>query len=215
MSGDGFRMEDYIDVAERLQEFRTKYPEGTLQQSDLQFIDFAGQSWVIYTAAAYRTPDDPRPAQGTAWEPVPGRTPFTRDSEVQNAETAAWGRAIVAVGAADTKRGGIASRQEVESRRADREADAGPMSTKTRGHLFALFTQKGPDSREEQLAGINQITGAEYASRGDMTEGHAQAVIKVLAKRPDKPKPPPTPAEESDAAWAEPPVAPPATGADA
>lgn len=183
------QMDDYIDVAERLQEFRAKYPEGTLQQVDVQFIDFAGGSWVIYTAAAYRTADDERPAHGTAWEPVPGRTPFTRDSELQNAETAAWGRAIVAVGAADTKRGGIASKQEVQHRQADRDVDTGPMTAKTRGQMFALFGQKGPDDKDEQLAGINQITGGGYESRGDLTEEHARAVIAVLRTRPDKPKP--------------------------
>jgi len=115
---------DYIDVAARIVEFRTKHPEGSLQQVTLEFKEVAGKWWVIYTAAAYRAPDDARPGIGTAWEPVPGKTSFTRDSELQNAETAAWGRAIVAALAADTKRG-IASAQEVRNRRADEEAPQG------------------------------------------------------------------------------------------
>ena len=106
---------DYIDVATRIVEFRTKYPEGSLQQVDVKFIDFAGKSWVVYTAAAYRTPDDPRPGMGTAWEPTPGPTNFTRDSELQNAETAAWGRAMVAALAVDTRKG-VASQEEVRNR---------------------------------------------------------------------------------------------------
>lgn len=106
---------DYIDVAARIVEFREQYPTGSLQQLDVQFLDFAGKSWVVYTAAAYRTPDDERPGHGTAWEPVPGPTNFTRDSELQNAETSAWGRALVAVLAADTKRG-VASANEVQAR---------------------------------------------------------------------------------------------------
>ena len=109
---------DYIDVAERIVEFRTKHPEGSLQQVTLDFREVAGGWWVVYTAAAYRTPEDPRPGIGTAWEPVPGKTNFTRDSELQNAETAAWGRAIVAALAADTKRG-IASAEEVRNRQPD------------------------------------------------------------------------------------------------
>lgn len=106
---------DYIDVATRIVEFRTKHPEGSLQQVDIKFIDFAGKSWVVYTAAAYRTPDDPRPGMGTAWEPTPGPTNYTRDSELQNAETAAWGRAMVAALAVDTKKG-VASSEEVRNR---------------------------------------------------------------------------------------------------
>jgi len=109
-----FDMSDYVDVAERLRLFKEKYPTGSLQCENLQFIDFAGKSWVVYTAAAYRTPDDIRPGHGTAWEPVPGSSSFKRDSEIMNAETSAWGRAILAILAADTKR--IASRDEVQNR---------------------------------------------------------------------------------------------------
>jgi hypothetical protein len=109
-----FSMDDYVDVAERLRIFSQKYPQGSLQQHSLQFIEFAGKSWVVYTAAAYRSPDDLTPGHGTAWEPVPGTSSFKRDSEVMNAETSAWGRAILAVLAADTKR--IASRDEVVNR---------------------------------------------------------------------------------------------------
>jgi hypothetical protein len=110
---------DYIDVATRIVEFREKFPTGSLQQLDLKFLDFAGKSWVVYTAAAYRTPDDARPGVGTAWEPVPGPTRFTKDSEVQNAETAAWGRAMVAALAVDTKQG-VASMQEVRNRQVEK-----------------------------------------------------------------------------------------------
>jgi hypothetical protein len=109
---------DYIDVATRIVEFREKYPDGRLRQKDVQFIDFAGKSWVVFTAEAWRTEDDPAPAHGTAWEPVPGPTQFTRDSELQNAETAAWGRAMVAALAVDTKKG-IASQEEVRNRGGD------------------------------------------------------------------------------------------------
>jgi hypothetical protein len=106
-------MDSYIDVSERIRKFKEVYPNGSLQQVSLQFIEFAGKSWVVYTAAAYRTPDDITPGHGTAWEPVPGKSNFTRDSEVQNVETSAWGRAIIAVLVAD---GGkrIASKQEVQ-----------------------------------------------------------------------------------------------------
>lgn len=107
---------DYIDVATRIVEFREKYPTGSLVQQNLEFVkDIGGKDWVVYTAAAYRTPDDVRPGVGTAWEPIPGATSFTRDSEVQNAETAAWGRAMVAALAVDTKKG-IASSEEVRNR---------------------------------------------------------------------------------------------------
>lgn len=113
------RNNDYNEVADRVREFREKYPTGSLQQLDLKFIEFDGRSWIVYTAAAYRTPDDPRPGVGTAWELVPGKTNFTRDSELQNAETAAWGRAMVAALAVDSKK--IASLDEVIKAEAARQ----------------------------------------------------------------------------------------------
>ena len=73
------------------------------------------KSFMVYAAAAYGSPEDKLPGVGYAWEPIPGPTNFTRDSELQNAETAAWGRAMVAKLAVDTKKG-IASSEEVRNR---------------------------------------------------------------------------------------------------
>lgn len=144
---------DYIDVATRIVEFREKHPEGSLQQHSLEFVNVNGKDWVVYTAAAYRTPDDIRPGMGTAWEPIPGPTNFTKDSEVQNAETAAWGRAMVAALAVDTKVG-VASLQEVRNRQVE-SAPARNWAVETaalqdRDSAVQLFnearTQKAPKS---------------------------------------------------------------------
>jgi hypothetical protein len=107
-------LDDYNTVPERMTEFFEKYPTGGFQ-SECQFTEIDGRWAAIVKASAYRTPDDPLPGNGLAFEFIPGTTTFTKDSELQNAETAAWGRAVVAVGAADTKKG-IASREEVRNR---------------------------------------------------------------------------------------------------
>jgi hypothetical protein len=57
------------------------------------------------------------PAIAVAAEPVIGSSSFTRNSEVMNAETSAWGRAIMAALAVDEPH--VASREEVENRRND------------------------------------------------------------------------------------------------
>jgi hypothetical protein len=85
-------------------------------QSEIRWTDHG----VVCIAWAYRTPDDQRPGIGHAYEPFPGKTPYTRDSEVQNAETSAWGRAIIALNF-DTKK--IASADEVRNRTAGGEPD--------------------------------------------------------------------------------------------
>lgn len=119
------RLGGYVDVAARMAEFRAKYPNGGLRPADITTpykIETVGdRTFIVVVAAAFRSPDDPIPGIGMAWEQFPGRTPYTRDSELQNAETSAWGRAIVATLAADTKK--IASAEEVRNRMADRDED--------------------------------------------------------------------------------------------
>ena len=123
-----FQLDDYVTVAERIEQFRAKHPEGCLRSTyKIELIPTPVKNedgtWttldrpvLVFVAEAYRTPDDPRPGVGTASEPIPGKTPYTKDSEFANGETSAWGRAIVAVLAADTRKG-VASRDEVQARR--------------------------------------------------------------------------------------------------
>lgn len=117
-------LSSYVDVAARIVEFRAKHPEGSLQPADLdepfQVREIAGQTFIVVVAAAYRSAEDTRPGIGMAYEPFPGQTPYTRNSELQNAETSAWGRAIVAALAADT-RAGVASADEVRNRSDERD----------------------------------------------------------------------------------------------
>ena len=93
-----YNLDGYVDVPTRIKLFMARHPEGSLQMDPPQFVEVEGKQWVIGRAYAYRTPDDLRPGIGTAWEIVPGTTPFTRGSELQNLETSAWGRAIGALG---------------------------------------------------------------------------------------------------------------------
>jgi hypothetical protein len=117
-----FDLGGYNTVPERIVEFREKYPHGALQPVNLErpyWIELIGEStFIVYAAAAYRTVGDALPGIGLAWEPFPGKTPYTKDSELQNAETSAWGRAIVAVLAADMRKG-IATAEDVSRRAAE------------------------------------------------------------------------------------------------
>lgn len=119
---------DYQTVAERIKIFREKYPNGCLRPADVEhpfrLVNVRDQAYVVVTAAAYRTPDDPAPGIGQAWEPVPGVTEFSLGSEIMVCETSAWGRAIIAVGAADSRR--VASADEVTSAAGRRAAVTSP-----------------------------------------------------------------------------------------
>lgn len=107
-----YDLKDYVTVAERLRVFMDRYPDGSMQLDPVEFREVEGKTWVIGRAYAYRTPDDPRPGMGTAWEQIPGTTPYTRNSEIQNLETSAWGRALAAIGIGIDK--GVATWEEVQ-----------------------------------------------------------------------------------------------------
>ena len=117
--------EGYNTVPERIVEFRARYPEGCLRPADparpFELVTVGASTFLVVVAAAFRDPADPTPGIGMAWEPVPGLTNFTRNSELQNAETSAWGRAIIAVGAADAKKG-VASAEDVRNRAEEQSA---------------------------------------------------------------------------------------------
>jgi len=193
----------YIDVAERIAEFRTRYPEGSLQPVDpatpYRIETIGDRTFIVYVAAAYRHPDDKRPGIGVAWEPYPGLTPYTRNSELMNAETSAWGRAIVAVLAADAKRG-IASLEEVRNRQAEREQPAQNQSSGrsqaassmvTRSMLSRLgqqFAALGVTDPATGLEAIRLLIGAQVSSTRELTGEQAARLIEVLdqfLKQPD------------------------------
>lgn len=114
--------EDYIDVAERLRAWYEAYPNGRIETSILAHTD----NRVTVKALAYRgdfaevDPKDrpynyeERPAGiGHASMAIPGSTPYTRGSELENCETSAVGRALVMAGL-PAKR--VASNDEIRAK---------------------------------------------------------------------------------------------------
>jgi hypothetical protein len=93
-----------------------------------------------------------------------GKTPYTRDSELQNAETSAIGRAIIMVGASDAKK--VASANEVRNRQAP---DHGLLLVEVEGLLGSAaddlldkdkareFAAKGVAEAEATIARIREL----------------------------------------------------------
>ena len=111
-----FVMDDYVDVAERIRLAKELYPELSFQTMEDSVVTIGQATFVRVKVALYRDPADARPAICIAWEPLPGKTPYTRDSEAMNAETSAMGRCCIAIGIPSKK---IASKDEMKARLAD------------------------------------------------------------------------------------------------
>ncbi|HLL74347.1 MAG TPA: hypothetical protein VK421_03710 [Pyrinomonadaceae bacterium] len=104
------RFEDYVPVAERLERFYERYPEGRITTAIVQHDLETG--FVLMRAEVYRTPDDAQPAAtGHAFE-VRGESYVNKTSYIENAETSSVGRALAMLGF-EVKRG-IASREELQ-----------------------------------------------------------------------------------------------------
>jgi hypothetical protein len=187
----------YEEVPDRIARFIEKYPDGRLTGSH-QVIEVGGNILVEYIAHAYRDAEDMQPGRGVTWEPYPGRTPYTKDSEVENAETSAWGRALAAIGFTGKK---IATAEEVaaaQSRRGEGTAiprgntrSGGKPSDAQLGFLKKLLVEKKPSL--DQLTVILGKIGAEGVDPNvagwsqSLTagkEGTASLLITYLKEQP-------------------------------
>lgn len=107
-------LSNYVDVATRIKLLTEKYPCASINCSKPVVVNIDSHTFIEVTAHIACNDDYGRTAVATAWEPFPGKTPYTRDSEMMNAETSAIGRAIGALGIGLT--GSMASQNEVANR---------------------------------------------------------------------------------------------------
>lgn len=132
MSGKEFDLGDYVQVKDRIAKFYELYGNGRLVTSQVLLTkEPDDKPRVLVEAKAYRNPEDPLPGVGWSWLELPGKSPYTNGSEVENAETSAWGRAIAALGVLTEF--SIASRQEVRDKQGE-----------TNGRSFTLEPHEPP-----------------------------------------------------------------------
>lgn len=167
---------DYVEVADRVEQFYKDYPDGRLWTEFLGIEKVGDKAFAVVKAYAARTADDPRPTTGLAWEPVPGLTPYTKNSELQNGETSAIGRAIVFINERYSTKG-IASANEVRNRRG--EQDPEPPAGGLRERLGE--PPKGPRPPVDEKTGelLDDDQEAAY-------ERYVAAVAQLLADRGHK-----------------------------
>jgi len=165
-----FAMDNYVDVATRLQMAFKRWPELRIQETGREVIEMPDKSCFIRaTVTIWRSPDDLIPVIATCCEPYPGRTPYTKLSENENAFTHCIGRAIAYLGIGANK--SLASRDEIETaqaRQPTRLAEVVPL----RNDMEQPFESDGasPYANPKQLGLIRVLASKQGLTNDQLKE---------------------------------------------
>lgn len=168
-------LSNYVDVPERFKQALAKWPDLRVMENRPEIVTIGDKTFISVTMQIWRTPDDPIPAQATCFEPFPGKTSFTRDSEQMNASTSCLGRCLGLMMSFGPK---MASTEEVRNRQPETNAPANlvrqPEKPRT-ATLGANATDKPSEAQLKYLRGLN------YEGPAPETRADATALIKRLA----------------------------------
>jgi hypothetical protein len=140
---------NYVDVPERFRQALQRWPELRVMENRPEIITIGDKTFISVTMQIWRTPDDPIPAQATCFEPFPGKTSFTRDSEQMNASTSCLGRCLGLMMSFGPK---MASAEEVRNRQPDTVAPATLLKQPVDLHHIG---RKAPEKPRTQALGAN------------------------------------------------------------
>ena len=167
-------LSNYVDVPTRFAMALERWPELRVIENRPAIITIGDKVFISVTVQAWRTPDDPVPAQNTAWEIFPGATPFTRGSEMMNASTSALGRVLGFMMSFGPK---MASAEEVRNRQ-ETSAPATLVKQPQNAPRQALGANASNAPSEAQL---KYLRGLNWEGPVPETRADATALIKRLA----------------------------------
>ena len=170
-------LSNYVEVPERFKQALAKWPELRVKENRPEIVTIGDKTFISVTMQIWRTPDDPIPAQATCFEPFPGKTSFTRDSEQMNASTSCLGRCLGLMMSFGPK---MASAEEVRNRQPEEPFELHHMARKAPANprtqaLGANATDKPSEAQLKYLRGLN------WEGPVPETRAECTALIKRLA----------------------------------
>jgi hypothetical protein len=169
-------LDGYVPVNVRLMEALKRWPELRVVEAGHELVQLGADLVLICKVAVYRTPDDPLPAIGTASEHVPGKTPFTRGSELMVGYTSALGRALGYCGIGIDR--GLATADEVKAAEMRRTVELrGPTEhrpTENRPPDRPRSTKAPTDAQMTLIARLAAERGIEAGFPGTFDEASAE-----------------------------------------
>jgi hypothetical protein len=133
---------DYVEVKDRLAQALKAFPELRVIEEPATTMSIGDRLFLVCRVLVHRDHLDPMPVVASAWEPLPGRTPYTKDSELMVGFTSALGRALGYMGFGISR--SLASANEVKNRPPESpRIDAKPVAaTNTHFHPDNAATEK-------------------------------------------------------------------------
>ena len=192
---NAFNLGDYVDVPTRLAEALKRWPNLRIQETRPVIVTVDNQAYVEISCTVWRDDTDPLPTTAYCWEPIPGRTPYTKGSEMMNASASCLGRALGFLGMGIGK--SIASRNEVQARQPGPLAEVKPIrddleqpfgdttdtkqyaSPKQRGMIRARAFEKKIGTTD-LMPYVNKLLGTQYTSIEALDKREASTVIESL-----------------------------------
>jgi len=171
-----FNLDDYVDVAERIEQFYEKYPNGRLVTQLLNVAGWNGkQTQFIVSSMAYD--GNELLATGLAEESF-GPSGANQTSPLENAETSSLGRCLANLSFSKTRSGQRqrASRQEMEKvNRASEPVD--PSVIDLKGKMAEKFSDA-----TERKEWLEFIVGRELSGVSELTPEEVQVALTILTK---------------------------------
>ena len=141
----------YVDVATRLRMALKDWPQLRIQETGCVLETIGEQSFLVCTVTIWRDERDTVPVIASAAEIVPGKTPYTKNSERMVGFTSALGRGLGYMGYGIDK--AIASADEVQHKRAVED----PFPTTAQSDAVLREQRKMTNAqRNEKRAASNQ-----------------------------------------------------------
>ena len=187
-----FNLDNYVDVPTRLRLALEKYPDLRIQESQPTFREVTTRLYIEIRCTVWRDKDDQLPVIAYCWEPFPGTTPYTRDSEQMNASTSALGRALGMMGFGIEHK--MASKQEVLARQQPTVTqepttypDGGPVPDPFTGEQqmsnVVKFRDPKAKASDKQLGMIRALArGRGLATGAGVSEGVSGVIERQITK---------------------------------
>jgi hypothetical protein len=194
-----FKLDNYVDVPTRLRMALDKHPELRIVESGYRVEEFGAGTVLVCTVTIYRSPDDTHPVVASAQESLPGKTPYTKDSELMVGMTSAVGRALGYMGFGIDK--SIASQNEIKAREHTKPVTrpsgepveepfsggyqtetasrpSGDASPKQLGLLRALARDRGIPAGKGVVDAVQSLVGRSLTKLDDLSKAEASRVIE-------------------------------------